>query len=51
MDTEDKNFIDFIDKCIEWDIEKRLNPESALNHEWIMEGLKEIVSMQEEKQE
>lgn len=44
MDTEDLKFVDFISKCVEWDAGERLNPESALNHEWIMEGLKEIVS-------
>lgn len=44
MDTEDTKFVDFISKCVEWDVQERLDPEEALNHEWIMEGLKEIVS-------
>ena len=49
MDTEDHSFIDFLEKCLEWDVDQRLDPEKALNHEWILEGLKEIVSMSDEK--
>lgn len=49
MDTEDKLFVDFISKCIEWDTAERLTPEQALNHPWIVEGLREIVSLQEEE--
>jgi len=45
MDTEDDLFVDFINKCIEWDRDEWLDPESALNHEWIIEGLKEFVSL------
>ena len=51
MDTEDSKFVDFISRCIEWDVKQRLDPEGALNHEWIMEGLKEIVSFTEEPKE
>ena len=35
MQTDNKVFIDFIDKCTEWDVKDRLTPEQALCHEWI----------------
>jgi dual specificity tyrosine-phosphorylation-regulated kinase 2/3/4 len=33
------NFIDFIEKCLEWDPKKRITPIEALQHDWIIEGL------------
>ena len=33
------SFHDFINKCLEWDPEKRITPFDALMHEWIIEGL------------
>ena len=33
--TDDKKFLDFIKKCLEWDPEKRIKPIEALNHEWL----------------
>lgn len=42
MKCEDDNFVDFIDKCIEWKIEERMTPEEAQQHEWIKEGLREM---------
>lgn len=35
MKNCDPNFIDFIDKCIEWKADKRLVPEAAFAHPWI----------------
>ena len=32
-------FIDFIDKCLDWDPANRMTPLEALQHEWILEGL------------
>lgn len=42
MNWEDESFVDFIDKWIEWKVEERLTPETAQQHPWIREGLKEI---------
>lgn len=33
------SFIDFIEKCLEWDPQQRITPLDALQHEWIIEGL------------
>jgi dual specificity tyrosine-phosphorylation-regulated kinase 2/3/4 len=30
-------FVDFISKCLQWDPKKRLNPEDAFQHEWIVQ--------------
>ena len=32
---DDKDFIDFIEKCLEIDPDQRLTPESALKHPWL----------------
>ncbi|KAM3584810.1 serine/threonine protein kinase, CMGC, dual-specificity [Umbelopsis sp. WA50703] len=34
----DELFIDFVSQCLEWDSEKRLNPEQGLAHQWIAGG-------------
>lgn len=39
---DDPNFVDFVDKWIEWKVEDRMTPEEAQQHEWIREGLREI---------
>jgi serine/threonine protein kinase len=46
MDTESEIFVDFISRCIEWDVDERMTPENAFNHEWIVEGLKQIVEVE-----
>ena len=38
--TEDKNFLDFIARCLHWDPSKRMSPEEAFLHEFIQEGLR-----------
>ena len=45
MGTSDDLFVDFVDKCIEWDVADRMTPYDACEHEWIQEGLKEIAKM------
>jgi len=32
----DPLFIDLVEKCFEWDPEKRISPDEAIRHEWIM---------------
>ena len=38
-------FVDFIEKCLEWDPRKRISPIDALQHDWIIEGLPAEVLM------
>lgn len=38
--TNEDNFLNFLDKCFEWDPEKRMTPEEAFSHEFIAEGLR-----------
>jgi dual specificity tyrosine-phosphorylation-regulated kinase 2/3/4 len=38
--TNEDSFLDFLDKCFEWDPEKRLTPVEAFSHEFIVEGLR-----------
>ena len=38
-DCQDLKFIDFIDRCLDWDPANRMTPLEALQHEWILEGL------------
>ncbi|KAK8853334.1 hypothetical protein IAR55_004038 [Kwoniella newhampshirensis] len=37
---EDELFIDFITKCLTWDPDKRLKPQPALRHPWVLSGKK-----------
>ena len=34
--SKDPSFLDFIDRCLHWDYRKRLTPEEALRHDWII---------------
>lgn len=38
LGSSDKQFNDFIDRCIQWDPSKRLTAKDALEHAWIMQG-------------
>ena len=42
MKCEDNLFVDFVDQCLEWKIEKRLTPELAFQHPWIKQGIIEL---------
>jgi len=35
----DKLFLDFLDKCLDWNPITRITPLKALQHEWILSGL------------
>jgi len=36
---EDEDFTDLVRGCLEWDPEKRLTPDQALKHVWVLKGL------------
>ena len=38
----DPSFIDFVRGCLAWDTAIRLNPDEALSHAWIQEGLSKM---------
>uniref|UniRef100_UPI003AAF943D dual specificity tyrosine-phosphorylation-regulated kinase 4-like n=1 Tax=Centroberyx gerrardi TaxID=166262 RepID=UPI003AAF943D len=37
LNTKDVNFLDFIQRCLKYDPEKRMTPEEAMQHPWIKE--------------
>ena len=41
--TEDKDFIELIRQCLEWDPEERIRPAKALLSKWIVESLPEEI--------
>lgn len=38
LKSEDELFVDFIAKCLIWDPDKRMKPQAALRHPWILAG-------------
>lgn len=36
---EDPDFTDFVTKCLQWDPNKRMCPDQALKHVWVLKGL------------
>ncbi|KAG2174056.1 hypothetical protein INT44_000170 [Umbelopsis vinacea] len=38
LKCSDELFLDFVSRCLEWDPDKRLNPEQGLAHPWIAGG-------------
>ncbi|KAL1405112.1 serine/threonine protein kinase, CMGC, dual-specificity [Vanrija albida] len=38
LKCNDELFVDFIAKCLTWDPDKRLKPQSAMRHPWILAG-------------
>lgn len=37
-----EEFIDFVDRCLEWKPEKRISTQEAFQHPWIKEGITEL---------
>ena len=37
--SQSHTFLDFIERCLDWDPHTRMNPYDALMHDWIIEGL------------
>ncbi|WVQ77457.1 hypothetical protein IAR50_007143 [Cryptococcus sp. DSM 104548] len=38
LKCDDELFVDFISKCLTWDPDKRLKPQPAMRHPWILAG-------------
>ncbi|XP_048520497.1 dual specificity tyrosine-phosphorylation-regulated kinase 4 isoform X2 [Dendroctonus ponderosae] len=38
LSCSDSMFIDFVSKCLDWNPKRRLTPNEALNHSWILSG-------------
>ena len=38
LKCDDELFLDFVSKCLTWDPDKRLKPQPALRHPWILAG-------------
>jgi serine/threonine protein kinase len=45
MNCPDSDFVDFIDKCIEWKVDMRLTPEQAFSHPFITKAVYELKGM------
>ena len=44
LNYADQEFVDFIAKCLEWNPEKRITPEEALKHPWIVKESSQVES-------
>merc|ERR1712060_463041 len=42
LSTQDSDFVDFIDKCIEWKTDARMTPEMAFSHPFISKAVNEL---------
>ena len=42
VNCNDDLFVDFLDQCLEWKVDKRLTPEQAFQHPWIKQGILEL---------
>lgn len=39
MGDEDPDFLDFVERCLDWNPDVRMSPDDALRHVWILKGL------------
>lgn len=44
LKSDDDLFLDFISKCLTWDPDKRLKPQPAMRHPWILAGRRRMTS-------
>lgn len=51
MNCSDRDFVDFIDKCIEWKPEQRLTPEQAFSHPFISRAVNELKCLKDQPQD
>lgn len=42
LNCNDPDFVDFIDKCVEWKTDQRLTPEAAFSHPFISKAVNEL---------
>jgi len=42
INSQDPDFVDFIDKCIEWKSDVRMTPEAAFSHPFISKAVNEL---------
>ncbi|XP_051951381.1 dual specificity tyrosine-phosphorylation-regulated kinase 4-like [Xyrauchen texanus] len=48
--TTDPTFLDFLRRCLTWDPKKRMTPEEAMQHKWIVDGCIKNPSQQRREQ-
>ncbi|KAI9312238.1 hypothetical protein BX666DRAFT_2031398 [Dichotomocladium elegans] len=36
LKSNDENFVDFVNRCLQWDPDERMTPEEAFKHAWIL---------------
>ncbi|OCF34204.1 CMGC/DYRK/DYRK2 protein kinase [Kwoniella heveanensis BCC8398] len=48
LKCDDDLFVDFIAKCLTWDPDKRLKPQPAMRHPWILAGRKRYAPSRQE---
>ena len=39
---EDRDFGDFLERCLDWKPERRLTPDEGFQHPWILKGIQEL---------
>jgi len=49
LECQDQHFVNFIERCLDWNPETRMTPEEALKHIWILEGLPPKVLIHHQK--
>ena len=49
LECSDNSFVNFVERCLEWDPEKRMTPDEAIRHQWILEGLPPKVLVHHQK--
>ena len=49
LECDDVNFINFVERCLDWNPATRMTPEEALRHLWVLEGLPPKVLIHHQK--
>lgn len=45
LNCDETDFIDFLDRCLEWDPRLRLTPEEAIRHPWLAHYVRRVVGI------
>jgi len=48
-EAADPGFVDFVEKCLKWKPEDRMNADEALNHPWLQDVAKKSTAQAEKK--